>query len=73
MLALFVEFEVDVERKYDRDVHLFAEGSGDGLVGGLVFRDQVHHAGSFVLFRGSRQVGVEWAICRGPSIRSKEA
>ena len=33
MLALFVELEVDVERKYDRDVHLFAEGSGDGLVG----------------------------------------
>ena len=24
LLALFVELEVDVERKYDRDVHLFA-------------------------------------------------
>ena len=57
MLALFVELEVDVERKYDRDVHLFAEGSGDGLVGGLVLRDQVHHAGFFILFRDRRYVG----------------
>ena len=73
MLALFVEFEVDVERKYDRDVHLFAEESGDGLVGGLVFRDQVHHAGSFVLFRGRRHVGGGVGYLHGPSIRSKEA
>ena len=53
MLALFVELEIDVERKYNRDVQLFAEGSGDGLVGGLVFRDQVYHTRFFVLFRGN--------------------
>ena len=66
MLTLFVELEIDVERKYDRDFHLFAEGSGDGLVGGLVFRDQVDHTRFFVLFRGSRYVGSGVGYLHGP-------